>query len=55
MLVIKRSNVLKAFYEKLTSNGKLKMLAIVAVMRKLLVIINNCCKQFYLDRSYMNA
>ncbi|GHT50753.1 hypothetical protein AGMMS49990_03740 [Endomicrobiia bacterium] len=32
----KRSNALKAFHEKLTNNGKLKMLAIVAVMRKLL-------------------
>ncbi|GHT76906.1 hypothetical protein AGMMS50222_10120 [Endomicrobiia bacterium] len=43
LVAIKSNNVLKAFYQKLTSNGKLKMLAIVAVMRKLLVIINNCC------------
>jgi hypothetical protein len=29
------------------NNGKLKTVAIVAVVRKLLVIINNCCKQYY--------
>jgi hypothetical protein len=41
MVAIRNNKALKAFYEKLTKNGKLKMIAIVAVMRKLLIIINN--------------
>ncbi|MCA6073060.1 MAG: transposase, partial [Endomicrobium sp.] len=53
MCAVRNNKNLKAFYEKLTNNGKLKMVAIVAVMRKLLVIINNCCKQYYLDKAYM--
>jgi transposase len=55
MVAIRNNKALKTFYEKLTKNSKLKMVAIVAVMRKLLVIINNCCKQFYLDNTYTNA
>jgi hypothetical protein len=43
---------LKAFYHKLVSKGKAKMLAIVAVMRKFLIIINNCCKDFYFQCSF---
>lgn len=46
---------LKAFYERLISNGKQKMVAIVAVMRKLLIIINNVCKDFYLKTSFTSA
>jgi len=46
---------LKAFYEKLRSKGKMKMVAIVAVMRKLLIIINNACKHFYLQRTFTSA
>jgi transposase len=55
MVAIKRNSVLKAFYEKLCSNGKQKMVALVAVMRKLLIIINNRCKDFYLQRTFTNA
>jgi transposase len=53
MGAVRNNKNLKAFYEKLTNNGKPKMVAIVAVMRKLLIIINNCCKQYYLDKAYM--
>jgi transposase len=55
LVAIRNNPSMKSFYEKLTKNGKLKMVAIVAVMRKLLVIINNSCKQFYLENSYSNA
>jgi transposase len=48
---IKDNDTLKAFYQKLLNNGKTKMVAIVAVMRKLLIIINNRCKDFYLQRT----
>ena len=46
---------LKAFYEKLRLKGKMKMVAIVAVMRKLLIIINNACKAFYAQRTFTSA
>jgi hypothetical protein len=55
MVAVRNNKDLKDFYEKLINNGKLKMVALVAVMRKLLVIINNCCKQFYLDRTIYNT
>jgi transposase len=37
---VRHNPVLKVFYERLIQNGKLKMVALVACMRKLLVIIN---------------
>jgi transposase len=43
---------LKTFYHKLVSKGNPKMVAIVAVMRKLLIIITNRCKDFYLRCSF---
>ena len=46
---------LQSFYQKLISNGKAKMVAIVAVMRKLLIIINNRCKDFYSQCSFTTA
>jgi transposase len=55
MGAIRNNTVLKAFYEHLRSNGKNKMVALVAVMRKLLIIINNRCKDFYLQRTFTNA
>jgi transposase len=36
--------VIKAFYDKLTSAGKAKKVALVACMRKLLVSINTMLK-----------
>jgi len=51
MVAIKNNKDLKAFYERLVSNGKMKMVAIVAVMRKLLIIINHRCKLFYAQRA----
>jgi transposase len=55
LTAIKSYPLMKSFYEKLLANRKPKMVAIVAVMRKLLVILNNCCKQFYLAKSYATA
>jgi transposase len=44
-----KSSPLKAFYEKLLSVGKPKIVALVAVMRKLLIIVNNRCKVLYIN------
>jgi transposase len=52
LVAIKNNKDLKAFYERLISKGKMKMVAIVAVMRKLLVTINHLCKAFYIQRSF---
>lgn len=35
---------MKRFYEKLIKNGKKKMVALVAVMRKMIIILNAKCK-----------
>lgn len=44
-IVASRHNpVIKAFYKKLTGAGKAKKVALVACMRKLLVIINTMLK-----------
>lgn len=44
-IVASRHNpVIKVFYEKLTHAGKAKKVALVACMRKLLVIINTMLK-----------
>jgi len=51
LVAIKSNQELKAFYERLKANNKITMVAIVAVMRKLLVIINNRCKAFYVQRA----
>jgi transposase len=53
LVAIRNDKTLKAFYEKLVSKGKLKLVAIVAVMRKLLIIINNHCKNFYAQRGLL--
>jgi len=37
---------LKAFYEKLVANGKKKMVALTALMRKIIVIANAKLKDF---------
>lgn len=47
LVAIKCDKKIKTFYEKLINNGKLKMVAVVACMRKLLVILNARCKAFY--------
>ena len=44
-IVASRHNpVIRAFYEKLVAAGKLKKVALVACMRKLLVILNPMLK-----------
>jgi transposase len=40
MVATKHNQTIKAFYERLLSQGKSKMIALVACMRKLLVILN---------------
>ena len=55
LVAISKNKDLKDFYLKLTGNGKMKMVALVAVMRKLLIIINNRCKAFYAQRSFSFA
>ncbi|MGD0120486.1 MAG: IS110 family transposase, partial [Candidatus Binatus sp.] len=50
-LVAARSNpVLKQFYERLVARGKSKKLALAAVMRKLIVILNAMLKTNSLGR-----
>ena len=44
LVAIRYNPKLKAFYQRLLANGKSKMTAIVAVMRKLLVILNTMIK-----------
>jgi transposase len=55
LVAIRNNPTLKAFYQRLLSNGKPKMVAIVALMRKLLIFINNCCKTFYAQSSFINV
>jgi transposase len=52
LVAIKRNEELKTFYKRLKDNNKRSMVAIVAVMRKLLIIINNRCKAFYAQSSF---
>lgn len=41
----KHNATLKAFYEKLTASGKKPIVALTAVMRKLIVICNGMLRQ----------
>ncbi len=45
LVAIQHNPVIKEFYQRLIANGKTKMVAIVASMRKLLVIINTMVKK----------
>jgi transposase len=40
LVAIRHNQVIRKFYERLLTNGKLKKVALVACMRKLLVILN---------------
>jgi transposase len=40
MVAVKHNLILKAFYERLIAAGKPKMVALIAVARKLLTILN---------------
>jgi transposase len=44
LVAIRHNPTLKAFYQRLLANGKPKMTALVAAMRKLLVILNSMVK-----------
>ena len=44
LVAIKNDPEMRAFYEKLIKSGKRKMVAIVAVMRKMIIILNTKCK-----------
>jgi transposase len=45
MVAVRYNPVLKAFYERLLERGKLKKVALVACMHKLLTILNAIVKQ----------
>lgn len=47
LVAIKYDKKIKAFYEKLISKAKAKMVAIIACMRKLITLLNARCKAFY--------
>ena len=44
LVAIKNDPEMRAFYEKLIKSGKKKMVAIVAGMRKMIIILNTKCK-----------
>lgn len=44
LVAIQKDPIMRAFYEKLIQKGKRKMVAIVAVMRKMIIILNAKCK-----------
>ena len=44
LVAIQKDPIMRAFYEKLIQKGKKKMVAIVAVMRKMIIILNAKCK-----------
>ena len=44
VVAMRRNPVLKIFYERLVESGKPKKLALVAVMRKLIIIANQILK-----------
>lgn len=46
---------LGAFYQKLIANGKKKMVALTALMRKILVIANARMKEFYVESSNLTT
>jgi transposase len=45
LAAIRFNPVLKTFYQRLIANGKKRMVAVVAVMRKLLIILNSLLRQ----------
>jgi transposase len=45
LAAIRFNPVLKTFYQRLIANGKKKMVAVVAVMRKLLIILNSILRE----------
>jgi len=47
LVAIKYDPEMHIFYEKLIKLGKKKMVAIVAVMRKMIIILNNKCKNIH--------
>ena len=53
LVAIKYDIKIKTFYEKLINNGKLKIVAVVACMRKLLVVLNARCKAFYNNSTFI--
>lgn len=51
LVAIRYDKNLQAFYERLVSSGKKKMVAITAVMRKIIVILNAKIKEYLLEQS----
>ncbi|MEN6429127.1 MAG: IS110 family transposase, partial [Phycisphaerales bacterium] len=44
LAAVRHNPVIRAFYQRLVNNGKAKMVALVAAMRKLLTILNTMIK-----------
>lgn len=47
LVAVRYDEKMKAFYDKLVLKGKKKMVALTAVMQKLITILNAKCKQLY--------
>ncbi|MEM6614227.1 MAG: hypothetical protein AAF652_18640 [Cyanobacteria bacterium P01_C01_bin.72] len=45
LVAVRFNPIIKAFYERLISKGKLKKIALTACMHKLLIILNAMMKQ----------
>ena len=45
MSAIRHDAILRTFYQRLRAAGKLKMVALTAVMRKLIVLLNRLLKK----------
>ena len=47
LVAVRYDPKMKAFYDNLVQNGKKKMVANTAAMRKLVIILNAKCKELY--------
>ncbi|NRA88946.1 MAG: hypothetical protein HRU28_16515 [Rhizobiales bacterium] len=47
MVAARRNTKIKEFYDRLIQNGKKKMVAITAVMRKIITILNAQIRDYY--------
>jgi transposase len=45
LVAIRHNPIIKAFYNRLVENGKPKMVALIAAMRKLITILNVMIKE----------
>ena len=48
---IKHNEIIKEFYQRLKANGKKPKVALVACMRKLIIIVNAKLRDYYQNKS----